>query len=529
LRSKSLYLALTLLAASLRLPSLAARPMHADEGVHADKFGTLLEGGGYAYDPAEFHGPTLYYLALLPAWLRGERRYVEIDEVTLRSVPAVLGVALVAAHLGARGFLGNAGAAIAALLAAISPAMVFYSRYFIHEVPLVFWTFGLLVATFRHARAPGLAPALLAGACAGLMLATKETAPLALGCMLLALVLTRLVGFGHRESLLPMRGVVSAKHVFGALLTAVLVASLLFSSFLTHPRGVVDAVRAYGLYLDRAASWHVHPWSYYLELLIHFPATGTPFWTEGLILVLAVAGGAAGWVGTRISGADPRALRFLGFYTLLMLVTYSAIPYKTPWCLLGFLHGLILLAGPGAVFLARAFPSVAMRAVLGMLLSCAAVQLAWQAFSGSFRFAADPRNPYVYAHTGTDVFEIVARLQDLSRAHPDGASMPVDIISRENLWPLPFYLRGMPRVAWWNGVSEKAKVAPVILVTPDMEPALVRKLYDLPPPGERELFVSLFERPVELRPGVELRGYAANRLWEDYLRREPQASKGLSP
>ena len=133
MRSRAIFLAPILLAAALRFPDLASRPMHADEAVHADKFGTLLEGGGYAYDPSEYHGPTLYYLTLLSAWLRGERRYVEIDEVTLRSVPAALGVALVAAHLGARGFLGTAGAAIAALLAAISPAMVFYSRYFIHE------------------------------------------------------------------------------------------------------------------------------------------------------------------------------------------------------------------------------------------------------------------------------------------------------------------------------------------------------------------------------------------------------------
>ena len=157
-----------------------------------------------------------------------------------------------------------------------------------------------------------------------------------------------------------------------------------------------------------------------------------------------------------------------------------------------------------------------MKALVCALLVSAAAHLGWQAFSGSFRFAADPRNPYVYAHTGTDVFEIVGRLKDLARAHPDGLSMPIQVISRENLWPLPWYLRGFSNVAWWNGVSETAPNAPVILVTPDMEEALVRKLYDLPPPGERELYVGIFERPVELRPRVELRGYAARTLWEDF-------------
>ena len=100
------------------------------------------------------------------------------------------------------------------------------------------------------------------------MLATKETAPLALGCMLLALALTHLVDRWRRERALRGRSAaaVRGRHVLLALLAAVIVSAALFSSFLGHPEGIVDAVRAYGLYLDRArtASWHFHPWPYYL-------------------------------------------------------------------------------------------------------------------------------------------------------------------------------------------------------------------------------------------------------------------------
>ena len=527
--SRGVFLAALLLAVALRSPDLASRPMHADEGVNADKVGTLLEGGGYAYDPSEYHGPTLYYLALVPAWLRGQDRYVEIDEVTLRSVPAALGVALVAAHLGARSGLGPEAAAVAALLAALSPAMVFFSRYFIHETALVFFSFGALLATCRFLRSPSAAAALLAGACAGLMAATKETAALAIGCMVLALVLTRLADRASAASLSPGRRFVTARHLLLALLAAAVVAAAFFSSFLTRREGILDAARAYAFYLDRAgaASFHVHPWTYYLRLLMHWPAQGTPLWTEGLIVALAVAGGAAGWAG-RVPGADPRALRFLGFYTLLMLVLYSVIPYKTPWCVLGLLHGMILLAGAGAVLLVRSLRGTGMKVCAAILLVAAAAHLGWQSFAASFRFASDPRNPYVYAHTGADVFEIVGRVKDLSRAHPDGSSMAVQVISGQNLWPLSFYLRAMPRVAWSKGVAPSAPNAPVILLTPDMEPALVTKLYDLPPPGERELYVGIFARPVELRPQVEVRGYATGHLWEDYRRleaeREAQAS-----
>jgi uncharacterized protein (TIGR03663 family) len=520
-RWRAVFLVAILLAAALRLSGLASRPMHADEAVHADKFGTLLEEGRYAYDSSEFHGPTLYFLTLSSAWLQGARRYLEIDEVTLRAVPAVLGLVLVAAHVGARDVLGAPGAAIAALLTAISPAMVFYSRYYIHEVPLVLFTFGAVLGAFWYLRKPRALPALVTGACVGLMHATKETAPLALGSMLLALALTLLVERRRGQSRVAIRGVVRGRDALLALLAAVVVSGLLYSSFLVHPRGIVDSVRAYGVYVDRAwaASWHFHPWDYYLRLLIHFPSRGTPVWSEGLILLLAVAGAAAGWSAKEVPGVDSRALRFLAFYTLVLTIVYAAIPYKTPWCLLGFLHGMILLAGVGAVWLVRAVRGTAVRAVICVALTSGAGHLAWQAYSGSFRFAADPRNPYVYAHTGTDVFQVFERLRDLARAHPDGSSMPLQIISRENLWPLPWYLRGFSRVGWWNGISDEAENAPVIVVTPEMESALVRKLYDLPPPGARELYMSIFEKPVELRPQVELRGYAAKSLWDDWLLR----------
>lgn len=514
LRSRALFLVPILLAGALRFPDLAARPMHADEAVHADKFGTLLETGVYRYDPSEYHGPSLYYLTLPAAWLRGQGRYVEIDEVTLRLVPAAIGVALVALHAGARGVLGSGGALAAAVLAALSPAFVFYSRYFIHEVPLVFFSFGALLAVASYARAPGPWAAVAAGSCVGLMLATKETAPIAMGCLAVALAVTRLRGPRREGATAAERPTGAISHALAALAAAAVVAGLLFSSFLTNPRGIVDAVRAYGVYLDRAgaASLHFHPWDYYLRLLVHFPSSGTPVWTEGLILVLAAVGGAAAWRATPAIGGDPWFLRVLSLYTLFMVVVYSAIPYKTPWCLLGFLHGLILLAGVGAVVLAGASASRVGRIAVGLLLAAATVHLGGQAFAGSFRFAADPRNPYVYAHTRTDVFEIVGRLTALAGAQPEGLALPVQIYSRENLWPLPFYLRRFSRVGWWNGVRDEGAMAPVILATPEMEPALVRKLYDLPPPGERELYVSLFERPLELRPGVEVRGYARNSL-----------------
>ena len=69
--------------------------MHHDEANQAIKFGDLLEHGDYRYDVRDHHGPTLYYLTLPAAWLRGQHTLASLDEATLRGVPVVFGVATI--------------------------------------------------------------------------------------------------------------------------------------------------------------------------------------------------------------------------------------------------------------------------------------------------------------------------------------------------------------------------------------------------------------------------------------------------
>ena len=76
---------------ALRLPGLNVRPMHVDEAVHACKFDTLWTSGKYAYDPAEYHGPTLYYFTWPAVWLSGAVDFVDTDARTFRLVPVVFG------------------------------------------------------------------------------------------------------------------------------------------------------------------------------------------------------------------------------------------------------------------------------------------------------------------------------------------------------------------------------------------------------------------------------------------------------
>ncbi len=523
------FAAMVFLAAALRLPSLEHRPMHADEAVHAAKFGALLEQGLYKYDPTEYHGPTLYYFTLIPARLAGVTRYAELNEVILRSVPAAAGVLLVAAHLLLVPVIGFRAAAMAALFAAVSPAMVFYSRYYIQETLLAAFSFGALIAVCRYVQTSRGGWAIGAGASVGLMFATKETGVIAFGAMAAALLITRALERRHGDGPSratsseltkpwPASGARARRHVVAAAVSAAAVSALLFSSFLTHPRGIVDSVAAYATYVARAggSSWHAHPWHFYLGSLLYSGSNGAPVWTEAAILGLAIAGAFVAFAARHAGAGDSRLVRFLAAYAILLAAFYSVIPYKTPWCVLGFLHGFVILAGIGGARLLDLAAARPAKALAAACMAAAVAHLGWLAWAGSGPFASDPRNPWVYAHTGAGVFEIERRVSLLAGAHPDGLNMPIEVISGGNLWPLPWYLRRFPGVRWQTSPVNDGVHAPVILVTPEMEGAVTTKLYEWRRPGERELYVPLFDAPIELRPQVEVRGYAAKSLWDDW-------------
>jgi len=371
--------------------------------------------------------------------------------------------------------------------------------------------------------------AVATGACLGLMHATKETSVIAFGAMALALALTLWTrDLTWATAQWPPRPVL-LKHGLIALATAVVVSALFYSSFFANPAGVIDSYLTYASYFSRAHhEWHIHPWHYYLGMLTYFRSPGGPVWSEAVILLLAGVGIATVAAKKDLPGVDRNLVRFVGFYTVALFVVYSVIPYKTPWNMLSALHGLILLAGVGAVAVLNVPRSGSTRVVVAMVLLLGAEELARQSYLGSREYYADTGNPYVYAHPTNDVVRIAERIQALADAHPDGNDMYIEVISpAADYWPLPWYLRAFPNTGWWNEVDMGVPAAPLIIAAPSVEPDLLEKLYALPPPGQRNLYLPLFESAMELRPTVEIRGYVVKELWDAYVQRDEAPQPGV--
>ncbi len=500
-----LFASVVALGVGFRVARPDARPMHHDEANQAIKFGTLLETGQYRYDPDDHHGPSLYYLTLPSAWARGQRTLAALDERTLRAVPALFGGALLLLFLLLERDLGRGAVTAAALLAAISPVLTYYSRFYIQESVLVFFALGFVIALGRHVQRPRVRSAVAAGVLAGLAYSTKETSVVVLLAASVACIVARasLEGDGHVA-----RRSAQASHVLVGIAAAAAIAFTFYSAFFTNPAGAVESLRAWPAYAHRGieGGGHTEPWIYYLRLLA-WSTNGGLVWTEGVVLLLAVVGAI---VAVRRRRTDFWPL-YLCVYSLVTAAVFSLLAYKTPWNALPFYAGFVIMAGFGAVALAQYVRSRALLALVAVLFCVACMQLAGQDWRANFSVPADTRNPYAYAQTSTDFLRMVRRVADLGAVHPDAQRMRVAVIAGPyEQWPLPWYLRGMPQVGYWPAAHEAGALAGTpVIVASQANAAAVESVI-----GDR--YVSEF---YGLRPGVLLTLYIERPLWDRFLAR----------
>ena len=497
------------LGLAFRLTDPGARPMHHDEANQAVRFGTLLETGEYRYDRHDHHGPTLYYLTLPFAWMRGQWTLAAVDERTLRMVPAVFGAGTILLFpLVSRG-VGRTAVAVAASLAAVSPVLTYYSRFYVQESLFVFFTLAFVIVLGRYAQRPGVAPAIWTGALGGLAYATKETSlivlPAAGAACAIAASMVRKEGErdGDRPRAGPRTFAVHALAAFGAALLPTL---LLFTGFFRNPAGLLDSVGAISIYLSRGVEPgpHVQPWFSYLQTLA-WSSSGGLVWTEALVLVLALAG-VVHAIAVRKTAFWPL---YIGLYSIGTMAIFSAVRYKTPWNVLPFYAGIVLMAGIGAAALLARARHRAARVLLAGALVAAGWQLATQSVRASFRYPADARNPYAYAHTSTDFVRLASRVHDLAARHPDGRDMLIKVVAGPyEQWPLPWYARDLMRVGYWSDAAEAGPLdgVPVILASQEHAAAVDAAV------GDR--YVSEF---YGLRPGVLLTLYVERGLWDRFM------------
>ena len=163
------FLALLVVALGLRLWELGGRPMHYDEAIHLHYAWRLSNGDEYFHSPW-MHGPFQIEMSALIFRVLGD------TDFTARAGYALFGTGLAALPYLLRRSLGRTGALFTGLMLAVSPTLLYFSRFGRNDIIMAFWAALLLVLMWRHFEEDKDRYLYLASAVLAVMFATKETA-----------------------------------------------------------------------------------------------------------------------------------------------------------------------------------------------------------------------------------------------------------------------------------------------------------------------------------------------------------------
>ena len=502
-----------LIAAVLRLYDLNLVPLHHDEGVNGNFLVRLVREGAYTYDPANYHGPTIYYFSAIIPWItkvlfgNTARDNYGLTTFTIRLVPVVFGLGTIGLIFLLRRRLGTLAALGAGLMLAVSPGAVYLSRYYIHETLFVFFTLGIVVAAVRFYDERNSIYLIPGFASAALLFATKETAMISVGVLLIAFALTlaymwllRASGVSIlKRSKRPqsLSAVIDEMGGSSSLIINLLLALgvfatlylLFYSSFFKNSKGIWDSYATFAIWAKTGSEAHVHPPSTYLIWLAR---------QESPLLFLGALGAAFAVLRPKNAFA-----LFCGMWAFGLIAAYSLIGYKTPWLVLNFVIPLALIAGyalqaiyemvnelTGMAFVSWFLPAMILVVALGVA-GYQTIDLNFINYDNDKEYYV-----YVYAHTKRHTIDLVNEVERIAKEN-SGGTTGITIVSPD-YWPLPWYLRNFSRVGYYGRMA--ASTEPIIIANANQKDEVDTNfghLYQqVPGPDPGGTF--------ELRPGVSL-------------------------
>lgn len=421
------------LAALLRVFLLDLKQPHFDEGINGWWADKMREQGFYDYNPTNYHGPWYFYLLFLSQELFGRNLWA------LR-LPAVLAGVLAIPVLFMFGrWFGRTAVRWAALAFAVSPAAVFYGRYSIHEpwfaLFTMIFTWGVTALWLQRDKA-GLRAAILG--LAGMIL-NKETFIIHAGSLALAAVV-----FMLWQKISPLRPPLSratardwsGKDLWVATTAAVFLLVFFYSGNFLNFKGLPDMFTSLAFWTETGTAGKGHEKTaydllpfvnyYWLALFARYewPALAGLLWS------------------VRYAWPAPPAPRLLAIMAGGILLAYSVIPYKTPWCIYSIIWPFFLFFGAAAS---------ALRLPWRLLLAGSLVAVSLdQSLRLNFRAYENDAEPYVYVQTYQSIGQCTAPLLDLAAADPRVYATP-GAVYLESYYPLPWMLGDFTQIGYHNG------------------------------------------------------------------------------
>ncbi len=469
-----MFWAILALAAALRFFLLGIKPPHFDEGINGWFVDQMVKNGFYQYDPTNYHGPLHFYILFLSQTLFGRNLWALRTPVVLASIGSVW------LALNYERIVPRRVARVAALAMAVSPGFVFYGRYSIHEVWLLLFSMMFMFGLMGLWQKGTTSYLWYTGVGTAGMILTKETYIIHIGCAIIALPLAY---FSNWIS--PVDDVEPApqKWEWSDLLVVCLVGLgaiiFFYSGTFFHWNGVKGLYQTFHAWFQTGhnGNGHEKPFYYWLLLIARYE------WPVCAGLLLSA------WC---LLFRD-LSLRYLAITGVGVLIAYSIVHYKTPWCVISVVWPLLfvfaaftLIVPPTRLYLASVIAAVLLAVslcstiVLNYFRCTTFTDLKWDREKGVGTNMADffAAEPYVYVQTYNDIYKLTTPLLALAHRYPIKYHLTGHII-RTSPYPLPWILGDFAHVGYYeHDNSPPSMDGDFLLVQEDRIQDVESKLHD---------------------------------------------------
>ena len=222
-----IFFLILICAIVLRFWQLDLKLLHHDEAIHSWFSYELLTKGAWIYDPS-YHGPFLYYVTA------GMFAAFGSSDLVARLLPCLFGTLLIPLVycIYRLDYITKNQTLIVALFIAISPDMVYFSRFLRHDIFMLFFTFLLLVALLYYFERGQTRFAIIAAVASACALSCKEEMPV----ILLIFILFFLLSLWRGTFQLPHTW---KRDLFLGLVVLIGIMSLLYTGFGAHPETLI--------------------------------------------------------------------------------------------------------------------------------------------------------------------------------------------------------------------------------------------------------------------------------------------------
>jgi uncharacterized protein (TIGR03663 family) len=434
------------IAIFLRFWQLDLKLLHHDEAIHSWFSYELMTNGAWVYDPS-YHGPFLYYVTAGMFYVFGD------SDLVARILPSLFGALLIplAYCIYRIGYIDKKQTLFAAILLAVSPDMVYFSRFLRHDIFMLFFTFLLLVAILYYFEYGKTRYAIIAAVAMAGGLCCKEEMPIII--LIFASFFIYAVWRGNFK--LPQDWKYDC--ILGAFIVFAIM-SVMYSAFGFHIETLIGqnfALNTTGWYkaVEHWTAMHNQqrlggPWFYYIPLFLLYEL---PIFILGIIgtlqflfkgfdvsLLLRRLRNRIKYRGSEMPTSELAALslmqlktqkpeysksddffRFCIYWMILIMGFYAIVGEKVPWLIIPQLLPMCFIA---VYKLNWQKMAVIFAGCIFLIL------MSWHvAF-----IPADINEPIVQVQNSEDLRDVM-RLID--------ASDHV-VVASKNYWPLPWYYRG---------------------------------------------------------------------------------------